>query len=575
MGEIKQKINVQIKEYKYGKNIVIKDEEVKEWPVTYLIHNSQQIYVGETVDIEKRLENHINNVEKQEINFTKFEIIYSDTFNKSAIYLIETMLMRLISADKKLKLVNKKTNQKAYNFYQKEEYEGILPDIWKELKNKGLVQHEYDVVVNSEIFKYSPFTNFTDEQIGILNDVLTYLVPGYNKDEVLNDFDLDDEFRNLVPTTDFTQEKSENLEDGNAPIEKQFFAINGGPGTGKSLLMVKFIYELVKNYNIDPNDICVVHNIDASKSVVKKVIKGLGINGISYLTNIQLLNMNKKFKYIFVDEGQRTYKYNKKQANFLSKLEKLGKDGLDVILDYGNNVIFMYDERQSIRCGDIDIERLQEVKKEYSDENYHEYKLTTYFRTNEEWDDFIYSFLTNNFKGNFKNYSNYNFKLCGSIKEMHDEIIDLNKKEGLSRMVSGFSRPWESKVDKSKYEFIEDGYKAQWNTKYFGWFDDENSVNEIGSVFTIAGIDLNYCGVIIGKDLYYDKEEEKIKCDVNNFFDTIATPVQNEDGTIDEEILFKNIVHAYYILLTRGIKGTFIYIEDDNLREYFKKCTNK
>lgn len=554
-------MNFKIIEKQYPNEINSLGSSVEEWPVTYLIHNKTKIYVGETTNAKNRLKDHANSESKQQHNFRTCQIIYSDHFNKSAIYLIETMLMRLIAADKKMQLVNTKTNQFAHDFYNKKEYENIVPKIWKQLKNKGIVKSTYTEVINSDIFKYSPFTSFTEEQLYVIETVLAKIAPNHKTIEI-NTTETD-AFDNLKPLD------AEHIGNrGNKNIDnKKFFAIDGKPGTGKSLLIVKMIFELVKNSGVDPKDICVMHNVDCSKSVLSKVLKQLKIQGVKFLTTMKLFNEDNNYKYIFVDEGQRTLKYSSKQANFTYKLREAGVDGLDVILSKGKNIVYMYDEHQSTRCSDVDLTRLFELEEDDNIEFYRE-SLNTVLRVSEEWDNFVFNVL-NNRTPKFKNFDNYDVKIFNTMKSLHSAIKDQDKKVGLSRVVSGFSRKWE-KNKPDVYEFSEKGYKAKWNSKTKGWFDSPNSINEIGSVFTIAGIDLNYCGVIIGKDIYYDKKDKLIKCNIDNFCDDKAKPPLDVDPEIRNKEICKSIINSYYILLTRGIKGTYLYIEDEALREYIK-----
>jgi DUF2075 family protein len=113
----------------------------------------------------------------------------------------------------------------------------------------------------------------------------------------------------------------------------------------------------------------------------------------------------------------------------------------------------------------------------------------------------------------------------------------------------------------------EDGFKAKWNLKKGGeysWVNDPLSVDEIGCIHTSQGIDLNYCGVIIGKDLIY--RDGKIQIDT----ETHPTKDKAFCRKTDRELVKKIIRNTYYVLLTRGIKGCYIYCEDKALNDYIK-----
>jgi DUF2075 family protein len=115
-----------------------------------------------------------------------------------------------------------------------------------------------------------------------------------------------------------------------------------------------------------------------------------------------------------------------------------------------------------------------------------------------------------------------------------------------------------------------DNFAKKWNLRYgsglkaYSWADDPLSIDEIGCIHTCQGIDLDYCGVIIGKDVTY--ENGKI------VFHKSTHPMTDLAGirTASETDAMTWIKNTYYVLLTRGIRGTFVYCEDDALREYLK-----
>ena len=89
----------------------------------------------------------------------------------------------------------------------------------------------------------------------------------------------------------------------------------------------------------------------------------------------------------------------------------------------------------------------------------------------------------------------------------------------------------------------------------------------------MQGVDLNYIGVIIGDDITYNTNTGKIEAVKSNYYDEKGKPVKGTDKN-DEE-LTKYIKNIYYVLLTRGIRGTYIYFKDQNMREHFKKIMNE
>lgn len=114
-------------------------------------------------------------------------------------------------------------------------------------------------------------------------------------------------------------------------------------------------------------------------------------------------------------------------------------------------------------------------------------------------------------------------------------------------------------------------YKAKWNLKCdqllkdYSWLNNPLSVREVGCIHTCQGLDLNYCGVIIGKDLYYEDGMVKFKKSAN-----AKSDVTSGIRTADDDLAKRLIRNTYHVLLTRGMKGTYVYCEDKALRDYLK-----
>ena len=110
------------------------------------------------------------------------------------------------------------------------------------------------------------------------------------------------------------------------------------------------------------------------------------------------------------------------------------------------------------------------------------------------------------------------------------------------------------------------GCSMKWNNrKNSGWIRRDECKNEVGSIYTLSGIDLNYVGVIIGPELYFDLQDNRIKVNTDKFYDNVV-----KKNTSDKKLL-EFILNTYGVLLTRAIKGTYIYVYDDALRDYLTK----
>jgi DUF2075 family protein len=146
-----------------------------------------------------------------------------------------------------------------------------------------------------------------------------------------------------------------------------------------------------------------------------------------------------------------------------------------------------------------------------------------------------------------------------------EDIKNKNKKLGLSRVVAGYAWPWHTKKGTRDYDIEIDGLKLIWNSSLKNWVNSKNSINEVGCIHTIQGYDLNYVGVIIGPEICYDPKKNKILINKEKYFD-----INGRKGVLNEDELKLYIINIYKTLLTRGIKGCYVYIVDKNLKNYFQ-----
>lgn len=168
-------------------------------------------------------------------------------------------------------------------------------------------------------------------------------------------------------------------------------------------------------------------------------------------------------------------------------------------------------------------------------------------------------------KIDFKNYELYIFD---DIGKMYEYIKYKDNHFGLSRMISGYAWEWKSKKDPNAYDIIIGKNKFRWNSSQKDWINSKNSVEEVGCIHTTQGYDLNYAGVILGNEIVYR----------NNMIQIIKENYHDRNGKRaikDEDELKKYILNIYKTILTRGIKGTYIYACDQALRNYLENYITK
>lgn len=528
--------------------------EFLSWPIVYFLNNekSQEAYVGETTDVVSRLKAHVKNHQKQKN--TKVHLVLSSLFNKSVALDLESYLIRYISADGIYTLQNANLGITNHRYYQQKEiYWNIFKEIWNELRSLGIARHSLEHIDNSDLFKYSPYKSLSQEQVSSLKMILNCL--------------LDEEAKTSL--------------------------IQGGAGTGKSILAI-FIFKLLKTNLDDFNtsdfdedeelftlidkvkkkysklNMALVIPMASFRKTISKVFKN--IKGLSSDMVIGPSDLAKnKYDLIIVDEGHRL----RQRVNlgpyfkpFDITSEKFGMDKftcteLDWVLHQSKKSLIFYDRFQSIKPSDVPRERFIILEKNKSTRIE---TLRTQFRSKGgiNYVNFIHNLFdakTNNLKL-FKAID-FELKLFDNIDDLVNEISEKENKEGLSRLVAGYAWEWVSKKDKNKFDIEISNVKLKWNSVAVDWVNSPNSINEVGCIHTTQGYDLNYTGVIIGPEIDYDFE--------NNQFIIYKDRYKDKAGknTISAESILKEyIINIYKTILLRGIKGTFIYAVNDNLKNY-------
>jgi hypothetical protein len=175
--------------------------------------------------------------------------------------------------------------------------------------------------------------------------------------------------------------------------------------------------------------------------------------------------------------------------------------------------------------------------------------------------------------------ANYDFQVVDSPEELHRIIKDKNSTNNKSRLVAGYCWRWVSKRDDKKMDIVIGDYQAQWNLNKHGqaWIIQPDSVNQVGCIHTCQGLELDYVGVIIGPDMVIRNEEvctdatQRATSDKSVFGYKKMLAEHPEQAKAVGEMIIKN---TYRTLMTRGMKGCYIYCTDPETQEYFKRMAS-
>lgn len=527
----------------------VDDDKLLDWPMVYILRNEEEkpsAYVGQTTNVFRRMQQHAGDPEKN--IFTKASLIYSPEFNMSVITDYEHRLITLMSADEKYVLANKNEGLSEGEYFSKDEYTRMFEDLWRKLQEHDVVSHTIEEIEQSELFKYSPYKALNADQ--------------------------EDAFFRILETI-----KHRNTKPG--PI-----VVEGMPGTGKTVLAVFLLKALKDSEEFKDATIALIEPVSSLRDTLKKVLKTIGglkrtdILGPSDIAKAAKINEDgsKHYDVLLVDEAHRLKQYKNivNRGSFKDSSARLGLDyqtctEVDWIMKQAKIPIFFYDPFQAVKPASP---TEQQFAASVGEAAKHPITLFRQMRVNggNEYLDYIKGILwgKNPVKQDFPNYP---FKLHGSFAEFLEEFKRSLTAHDLTRMVAGYAWPWTTKNksidDRSLFDIEIEGIRLRWNCTTTGWVDkgleDPRIAQEVGCIHTIQGYDLTNTFVIIGNDIVYDPEHDCLKSNRENYFDK-----NGKNGTTIDE-LDSYIRNIYYVLLTRGIESTHVYVCNPETRKYFQR----
>lgn len=529
-----------------------------DYPVIYLLRNDKKIYIGETSSVRSRMISHLGDYRKK--GFKEIDIIYHPLFNKSATYNIETNLIRYMLADSRGLIPTNESQTKmkhSHNYYDKRFFnQDLFEFLWEELRTKGIAKDKLDIIRDKDIYKISPFTELNEEQMVLREKIV-----------------------------DFSIKHKDNK---NGAI----LLISGEAGTGKSVLLSSTLKRLMDEaedsssplYGMSNNYLLVHHGemIKTYEEIARRVENFKVNQFIKPTTFINQLDKIRKEKdldfksdIVLIDEAHLLLSRSDAYNNFTYD------NHLEEIVKRSKITIVIFDDKQVLKAKSYwDKGSFNKIKQ---NRKFEDYNLTTQMRmeanylTHQWINDFIDKKITQ-----IPNDHNFELKIFSDPKKMHEEIKKKDKKYGLSRVVSTFDYTHKKKNDGTIYYVEEGDLKLPWNNSYKNtWAENPESIDEVGSIYTIQGFDLNYVGVILGPSVCYDEEKDELIIDVEKYKDTEAfrnsdNIIDSNNNKIDQSIIKEQIIlNSINVLMKRGIKGLYIYASNKELRYKLLALNNK
>lgn len=569
------------------------DQRYRDWPVVYLLDGAatdgagrparssrrsdgvvpeRDVYVGESLNLAARMRQHLDSTEKSHL--TGLRVIVDATFNKSVCLDLESFLIRMLAGDGAYQVLNRNDGIVDANYYDRDRYRDSFQEVFDRLKDDGVFTRTIPEIENSDLFKLSPFKALTQEQGIVVERVLEGL---------FEDIEL-----GISSTT----------------------VLQGDPGTGKTVVaiyLLKLLADIRGSASLDEPDadtlfssffserhremldgtrIGIVVPQQSLRSSIKKVFrKTPGLHPDMVLTAFDVGDSDKDFDLLVVDEAHRLNQranqpsgpLNKRFRDITVKLfgeDDLSKTQLDWITAKSRNQVFLLDAGQSVRPADVPAEALHElVAGAKTRERYSGLASQMRVRAGADYVGYVRQMFGERIEIELApDFGAYELKFFDRIAEMRDEIRLRDREVGLSRLVAGFAWEWKTKYDKDAFDIVIDDVQLRWNGTQTDWIASPLSLDEVGSIHTVQGYDLNYAGVIIGPDLRYDLDAGRIVFDRSSYFDKKGKENNPARGlTYSDEDLLRYVTNIYTVLLTRGIRGTYVYVSDPPLRSYLRK----
>jgi DUF2075 family protein len=346
--------------------------------------------------------------------------------------------------------------------------------------------------------------------------------------------------------------------------------IEGGPGTGKTVVAINLLVRLTA--------LRLLSKYVSKNAAPRKVYESKLVGTIkrSHFSNFFsgsgafIDTEPNTYEALIVDEAHRL---NEKSGLY----GNLGENQIKELIDSAKCSIFFIDEDQRVTLSDIGSKKAIRAFAKAKGATVEEYTLSSQFRCSGSdgylaWLDDVLDIRDT--ANPLLDTGEYEFKVFDSAQAMHEAIEEKNH-GNKARVVAGYCWPWLSKKDSQASDIvIGNDYARQWNLDQDGslWIIAPNSVEQVGCIHTCQGLEVDYIGVIIGPDLIVrdgqvvtspharDKHDKSIRGWKKLMKEKPALAQQETD------LIIKN---TYRTLMTRGMKGCYLYCTDPETAQYF------
>ncbi len=375
----------------------------------------------------------------------------------------------------------------------------------------------------------------------------------------------------LIDDQKLVYETALKLAKESSETNKNVLIVEGGPGTGKSIVAINLLTELTKRGDVTqyvtknsaPRE---VYQIKLSGKFTKTRIANLFSSSGSFY-NIE----SNTFDSLIIDEAHRL---NAKSGLF----NHLGDNQIKELISAAKFSVFFIDEDQRVTLKDIGKKSVIIEWANVLGAKVHNLELVSQFRCNGSdgylaWVDNLLQ-IKQTANDTFKDI-NFDFQVMDNPTLIHQKIIQKNILNNKARIVAGYCWKWISKNNPNLKDIVIGDYAGTWNLNAHGqaWIVHPDSVKEVGCIHTCQGLELDYVGVIIGPDLIV--RSGKVITDATKRASTDLSikglKAKMKENPTEAGLMADMIIkNTYRTLMTRGMKGCYIYCTDPETQEYFR-----
>lgn len=346
--------------------------------------------------------------------------------------------------------------------------------------------------------------------------------------------------------------------------QKSVVIVKGGPGTGKSVIALEVMGELMRQGR------AVFHATGSSAftNTLRKIVGPRARSLFKFFNSFTVAEPN-SIEVLVCDEAHRIRENSSNR--YTPKTQRTDVPQIDELLSVAKLSIFFIDEYQIVRpneIGNVKLIRDAAIKAGVDAEDIEEFELTTQFRCSgsDAYLQWLDNLLDIRPSGIAKFDPKMEFKIFDDPQKMMIQIRKRNaEKSNSARIAAGFCWPWSNpNPDGSLVNDVKIGnFAMPWEKKdaFWKWATDDSGMEQVGTVYTAQGFEFDYIGVIFGKDLVYRKGVNWIS-QPENSHDSAAKRGNDQFTT--------HLKHVYRVLLSRAHRGVYVYFLDKETKEYFR-----